>query len=90
MNNNESERLTRLETQMSDIKLCMGELKVDVKKIMTNDLPHLQTAIMELKLAFNKRMSKNEKKMAVLVAKVGTGIAIGTSILTYLANRFLP
>jgi len=90
MNNNESERLTRLETQMSDIKLCMGELKVDVKKIMTNDLPHLQTAIMELKLAFNKRMSKNEKKMAVLVAKVGTGIAIGTSVLTYLANRFLP
>ena len=88
--NNESERLTRLETQMSDIKLCMGELKVDVKKIMTNDLPHLQTAMLELKLAFNKRMSKNEKKMAVLVAKVGTGIAIGTSILTYLANRFLP
>ena len=90
MNNNESERLTRLETQMSDIKLCMGELKVDVKKIMTNDLPHLQTAIMELKLAFNKRIDKNEKKIAVLFTKIGIVMSVGITVLTYLANRFLP
>lgn len=94
MNQGELERITKLETQMLDLRSSVGVISEDIKKIMRNDLPHLQLAINEkttrLKEAIDKRMDKQDKKINELMLKVGIIITIGGVILNYLVNRFLP
>jgi len=94
MNQNESERLTRLETQVENLNLLMGSVGTDIKEIMRNHLPHLTLIINErtakLKEGFDKRMDKQDKKINILMIKVGTIITAGVALINYLARRFLP
>jgi len=98
MNNTESERLTRLETKIEIIDKCTCELQKDVKKMMTNDFPHLRLLINEKisKLQsnfivrldkFDRRIDKIDKKVGILWLKMSIIIGIFVAIVQFAMAR---
>ena len=75
MNQDERERLTRVETELKNVKVCLRGLKKDVKTILTNDLPHITERIAEL-----------DKKVAVLAVKVSIGAGIASLLASAIVN----
>lgn len=77
MNRKERERLSILETNLANIGKKVEEMGIDLKKIMTNELPHLRILVNEkitkLKESINgefkvvdERFDKSEKKLLIL------------------------
>ena len=90
MNQKEIERLIRVETELSNLRLVVGDVKSDVKKMMANDLPHIKTSILKLKLSFKEEINKLDKKVGILWLKVSIVTAILVAFISYLMRRFLP
>ena len=90
MNNKENERLAKLETHVTDLRLACGEIRSDIKKIMQNELPHIKEQLLKIKLTFNQKIDKLDKKISLLWLKVGVITAIGVAVIQYLIKYFLP
>ena len=70
MNGKESERITKLEVGQQHIKDDLSEVKIDVKKMLTNHLPHIEAAVKETKTDLEKKITKNSNDVKVLAIKL--------------------
>lgn len=48
MNQGERDRIVKLEVKVGQVETCLGEVKSDVKEILTNHLPHISNQITSL------------------------------------------
>ena len=92
----ENERIVKLETDMCNLKMVMGDINSDVKTIMTNHLPHLKENMLKLKILFNdkidkvdKKIFRIDKKVGLLWLKVSLITTIGVAILNFVVNKYL-
>lgn len=82
MKKSESERLVRVETKMVGLEKKMDTVCIDVKKILTNHLPHIKTEISNL-------------RTDIAVSKVKVGLITGTvaiivaTVITFLVTKLL-
>ena len=90
MNQKQSDRITRLETQFSDMRLVVNDTSTDIKKIMRNEFPHVKESILKLRISFDKKINKLDKKVGILWLKVSIVTTILISFISYLMRRFLP
>jgi hypothetical protein len=72
--------------RVDEIKTSVKELDHKLDKLMTNDLPHIQTdlALIKAKL-FNGGFSINKKTMAILTTLVGVISTLASVIASSLA-----